>query len=611
MANYANIKDTINQNIKTNGNQQITGQVLQNVLNAIVDNLTAGYLLVGIASEDGNPGTPDQNVCWLATKGTYANYGNITVESGKLAVIKYNGTWTSDTVDVQGAVTAGDGINISETGAVSVKTGTGVKIDEEGNVAADLVAGDYISIEGNKISCTLDANPFYFVDPLPDSPVPGTENKVYVVPASDSPAVNLYKWNAETSQFDLVGTLGIDTSNFIKKGKNDITEPLELDSSIESTNPETEQEVLTIRASDSPSVIFKTLTEDTEEGGVDYMVVKAMMSKGSLLNRRSIGLGIIRKDGSYVMAELTKEGILSLRGIIDDLIYRPTFYIECPSGESWDNPNSTFSISGIYNKLTQLLNLNADVVLTYPSRDVFIAMTSQYLAIGRDDITLNYRVSSRQFDLIIKSDNSVTINSAPNIWRFNATDYGFTGWYNASGTNQTLYSDLRKLINGTKNVGGILGYLCDAGNVFVINDLCIKEDDSLIVGFYDANQQLHKALTISSNGVFSVGNFEKVLVLDNAYYGITSWFETGGGTSADLATVLKSRSPSQTVIFYDSTGTHAGSKSTLLYINSTRGMLTVVYSSNKISTVSGVGYVCPANSILINTSTNEYHINAD
>lgn len=544
MANYANIKNTINQNIKTNGNQQITGQVLQNVLNAIVDNLTAGYLMVGIATEDGNPGTPDQNLCWLATQGTYTNYGNITVESGKLAVIKYNGTWTSDTVDVQGAVSAGDGINISETGAVSVKTGTGVKIDEEGNVAADLVAGDYISIEGNKINCTLDTNPFYFVDALPDSPVPGTENQVYVVPASDSPAVNLYKWNSETSQFDLVGTidLGIDTSNFIKKGKNDITEPLELDSFVESTKPETEQEVLTIKASDSPSVIFKTLTEDTEEGGVDYIVVKAMLSKGSLTNQRYIGLGIVKKDGSYVLLNFNKEGFLSLRGTGDELIFRPTFYIVCPSGQSWDNPNSTFSISGIYSKLKTALALNASVVLTFSSRDVNIVTDLQWYPTD-GDIQLTYRDSGRRFSLTIKSDDSITITSAAYIWRFNATDYGITYWYNASGTNQTLYSDLRRLINGTSDIGGILGYLCDIKNIYVITNLNIY-GTGIQVLFLDGNTNKHLQLTINPDGQYNVIDVSSVKILYSDDYNISSMpipveWPIASGTDVNLYNDIK------------------------------------------------------------------------
>lgn len=707
MANYANIKDTINQSIKPNGNQQITGQVLQNVLNAIVDNLTAGYLLVGIATEDGNPGTPDQNLCWLATQGTYTNYGNITVESGKLAVIKYNGTWTSDTVDVQGAVTAGDGIAISDEGAVSVKTGTGVKIDEGGNVAANLVAGDYISIEGNKISCTLDANPFYFVDVLPDSPVPGTENKVYVVPDTASTALNLYQWNAETSEFDLVGTidLGVNPDEFIKKGQvNDVEATTVLNSltarsqkiielrrlnnlgsgvglllrieaeddggfdtiqkagSIDLSSTDglklltlrvysafyrfAENGNLTVNAGNNKlwqflkGVIFSVSSYNwSNTGNLPYEAIIYMALQLNLTDKITIllqdgtdgpihlVLDAFESDGVITMTYFAngkllkavidstaetitiEEGILSLLGTGDELIFRPTFYIEAPAGESWDSANSTFSIPGIYSKLNTVLALNADVVLTYPSRQVVIATDLQSFGDGQD-ILMTYRFSSLRFTLTIKSDDSITIASEPYIWRFVAADYGISAWYNASGTNVNLYNDLKKLINGTNNAGGILGYLCDNSNVFAIANICFS-DGTLVVGFYDANAQIHRALNISSNGAFRVWTKEEVLVLNNASYGVTSWFKSGGGTSASLATVLKNLKTSQPVIFYDSTGTHAGSRSTLLYMNSTRGMLTVVYSANKIGSVTGLGNACPANSIVINSNTNEYNINAN
>lgn len=536
MANYANIKDTINQNIKTNGNQQITGQVLQNVLNAIVDNLTAGYLLVGIATEDGNPGTPDQNVCWLATKGTYTNFGNITVESGKLAVIKYNGTWTSDTVDVQGAVSAGDGINISETGAVSVKTGTGVKIDDEGNVAADLVAGDCISIEGNKISCTLDANPFYFVDVLPDSPVPGTENKVYVVPAADSPAVNLYKWNAGTSQFDLVGTidLGIDTSNFIKKGKNDITSALELDAE---ENIGLIGEMLVLRNKNGNYLSLGLIL------GADATLLTSSMAYLRLAKYASSGKLTLTIACGRTFIYINDSGTIEMNipTISKKMSIRPTFYIKCPSGESWDNPNSTFSISGIYNNLKQALDLNASVVLTFASRDVNIETDLQWYPTG--DIQLTYRYSDTRFRAVIKSDNSITIYSEAYIMRFNATDYGITYWYNASGTNQTLYSDLRRLINGTSDIGGILGYLCDINNIYVITNLNTY-GTGIQISFLDGNTNKHLQLSINPNGQYNVTDYSYVKILYADDYSISSMpipveWPTASGTDVNLYNDIK------------------------------------------------------------------------
>lgn len=161
-------------------------------------------------------------------------------------------------------------------------------------------------------------------------------------------------------------------------------------------------------------------------------------------------------------------------------------------------------------------------------------------------------------------------------------------------------------------MGGLLGYLCDTSNVFVINTLHINEDDSLVVGFTDANsEQPEKVLKINSSGVFKVDIKGAALVLDNAAYGITSWYESGGGTSAALATVLKNLSPSQMVIFYDSTNVRANSKSTMLFFTVSDSNVLVVYSSSKLGSVSGVGNVCPINTLAIDLNTNEYHINAD
>ena len=41
MGNYNSLKATINANVKTNGNQEITGAVMNSVLNAMVDSLGA------------------------------------------------------------------------------------------------------------------------------------------------------------------------------------------------------------------------------------------------------------------------------------------------------------------------------------------------------------------------------------------------------------------------------------------------------------------------------------------------------------------------------------------------------------------------------------------
>ena len=101
MANYANLIQQINASIKTNGANLITGQMLQTILDNMVASLGAKYQYAGVATPATNPGTPDQNVFYLAaTAGTYTNFGGLVVAEGEVAALKYNGAWAKDTTGV-------------------------------------------------------------------------------------------------------------------------------------------------------------------------------------------------------------------------------------------------------------------------------------------------------------------------------------------------------------------------------------------------------------------------------------------------------------------------------------------------------------------------------
>ena len=94
MGNYEQLKRAIANVIKTNGNQEITGAIMQNVLNTIVSTVGANRTFVGIANKNTNPGTPDGNVFYIAyTAGNYVNFqfgtGYLTVKSDELAIL-YN-----------------------------------------------------------------------------------------------------------------------------------------------------------------------------------------------------------------------------------------------------------------------------------------------------------------------------------------------------------------------------------------------------------------------------------------------------------------------------------------------------------------------------------------
>lgn len=94
MANWQILKAAIADVIKTNGNQEITGQVLQSVLNNIISNLGANATFAGIATPTTNPGTPDQNVFYIASEdGIYSNFGNVVLENEVAIFTNGNGNW--------------------------------------------------------------------------------------------------------------------------------------------------------------------------------------------------------------------------------------------------------------------------------------------------------------------------------------------------------------------------------------------------------------------------------------------------------------------------------------------------------------------------------------
>ena len=91
MASYNELMALINAYINRNGVQAITGQVLNGVLRAMVEQLGRGYTIMGAATRATDPGTPDAPECWFASEpGTYAYFDGIVVSYGEIALLSYN-----------------------------------------------------------------------------------------------------------------------------------------------------------------------------------------------------------------------------------------------------------------------------------------------------------------------------------------------------------------------------------------------------------------------------------------------------------------------------------------------------------------------------------------
>lgn len=96
MGNYQNLKSSIAQVIRNNGNNQITGDILGNILALMVDSLGNGATFKGLAALNLNPGNPDSKVFYIATiAGTYRYFDNLQVTDEVAIFINDNGSWES------------------------------------------------------------------------------------------------------------------------------------------------------------------------------------------------------------------------------------------------------------------------------------------------------------------------------------------------------------------------------------------------------------------------------------------------------------------------------------------------------------------------------------
>lgn len=98
MANYATLIAAIQSVITQNGNNEITGPILQQTLISVVNSLGSGYQFIGIATPETTPGTPDQKVFYIGSAGTYPNFGPSVVPSGYMGIFYYDTDWHFGTV---------------------------------------------------------------------------------------------------------------------------------------------------------------------------------------------------------------------------------------------------------------------------------------------------------------------------------------------------------------------------------------------------------------------------------------------------------------------------------------------------------------------------------
>jgi hypothetical protein len=101
MGNYKQLKQAVSDVIKTNGNQEITGAIMQNTLLTIISTVGENATFAGIATPETNPGTPDQNLFYIASKnGLYVNFGGVRLTDEIVIFTNKNGTWQKNNTNI-------------------------------------------------------------------------------------------------------------------------------------------------------------------------------------------------------------------------------------------------------------------------------------------------------------------------------------------------------------------------------------------------------------------------------------------------------------------------------------------------------------------------------
>ena len=192
MAKWTDLKGAVAEVIKTNGNQEITGQVLQNVLNTIISNLGENATYAGIAIPTTNPGTPDGPVFYFAFQpGTYSNFNaNVISERDNMRIFYWNGTgWHDEDTGVPNSSMLSSYVNNVAMGTINVNISGGyseldsynsydkkgwyclsnngalpgthllVTGDDWGHVVHQFLFGDYVLDEEGDISGHNDGQP--------------------------------------------------------------------------------------------------------------------------------------------------------------------------------------------------------------------------------------------------------------------------------------------------------------------------------------------------------------------------------------------------------------------------------------------------------------------
>lgn len=136
--NYNGLITYVEQNIKANDNKEITGNLMQQVLKAVITELGAGYQFAGIADETTEPPTTDAKIFFVCGAGEYPNFNkDFEVPKGSIGILKYDSEWSLGIISIE-----------LDTDSIEDGAITGDKIEDEA-VSEDKLSQDLQSILSN------------------------------------------------------------------------------------------------------------------------------------------------------------------------------------------------------------------------------------------------------------------------------------------------------------------------------------------------------------------------------------------------------------------------------------------------------------------------------
>lgn len=112
MGNYEELKNALKGVIKPNGNQEITGQVMQDALISMIANIGKYATFAGVAEPSTAPGVIDQNVFYIASAtGLYPNFAGAEVNGTVKIFENSTGDWVAIDTEIPNTDYVIDAIN--------------------------------------------------------------------------------------------------------------------------------------------------------------------------------------------------------------------------------------------------------------------------------------------------------------------------------------------------------------------------------------------------------------------------------------------------------------------------------------------------------------------